>query len=85
MYNNEMEILPNIKQGRNSFACQYRFEDRYVYAIGGASCFVGKNDVILSSVERFDILNQKWKNLSDLNESRMNPGTFIADEKLYAF
>lgn len=85
MYNNEMEELPPIGQGRNSYACQYTFEDPFVYAIGGSMYSQYGKDITLDSVERFDIQNQKWTQMVALNTARKNPGTFVKDELLYAF
>lgn len=55
IFNQEMQTLPSIRYGRNSYACLYVFEDPYAYAIGGTDIDSNQTYTCLKSVERFDI------------------------------
>ena len=54
--------------------------DRYVYAIGGEN-----NSKLISSAERFDIANNQWDTLPDLNEGRMGAAACVHDGCVYVF
>lgn len=61
----------NYKRSSHSMISYYR----YLFAIGG------KN---LSSVERYNIIENIWENLSPMNYKRMFPILVIYDDYLYA-
>ena len=78
---NTVEKMPSIRIGRTSFAAHYDFGDRFVYVIGGSV----KNGKMIKNCEKFDILNQKWVEMPELNFERGNPGTFISKDRRYLY
>jgi hypothetical protein len=42
---------------------------------------------MIKDCEKFDVLNNKWIPMPQMNHRRGNPGTFVSDDKryLYAF
>ena len=76
-----VEQKQDIHVGRTSFAAQYDYGDRYIYVIGGN----GKDGLTLKHTEKFDIYNERWTKLPDLNVARANPGTFLSKDKRYLY
>lgn len=66
---------------RTSFAVHYEFGDRFIYVIGGN----GKGGETLKHTEKFDIYNERWTKMPDLNVERGNPGTFLSHDKRYLY
>ena len=56
MTNLEVEKLPSLRHGRQSFAAYYSFEETFIYIIGGNNSING----YLPHCEKYDIYSQKW-------------------------
>lgn len=67
--------------GRTSFAVHYDYGDRFLYVIGGN----GKGGTTMKHTEKYDVLNERWTKLPELNVERANPGTFISSDKRYLY
>lgn len=79
----KVERMPDIRLSRTSFAAHYDFGDRYVYILGGSN----RQDKMVRECEKFDVFNQKWIEMPQMNMERGNPGTYISADRryLYAF
>ena len=56
MATKEIEKLPSITYGRQSFAAHYNFEDTFIYIVGGNNI----NQGYLNHCEKYNVYNQKW-------------------------
>ena len=50
----------------------------YIYAIGGLN-----NDGDLNTVERYDVLNDKWEFVASMKYKREWPKAVVFDKKIY--
>ena len=80
---NTVEKLPSITKGRTSFAAHYDFEDRFIYILGGTN----KTELMINDCEKYDVYNQRWHQMPNMNFERGNPGSYVSSDKryLYAF
>ena len=56
----------------------------YIYAIGGlidAGVFLRK----LKTVERYDVLNDKWESVASMKYERYYPKAVVFNKKIYVF
>ncbi|XP_053571309.1 kelch-like protein 38 [Bombina bombina] len=53
----------------------------YIYSIGG----IGENQGILSSVERFDRIYNKWETMASIPVAVLHPAIAAADQRIYLF
>ena len=60
--------------GRTSFTAHYDYGTRFIYIIGGN----GKSGTTMKDTEKYDVFNERWSKMPDLNVERANPGTFIS-------
>ena len=60
------------------------FEDNKIYLIGGIS-FEAGNEKHLTSVERIDLMVNKWEKIADLTSPRYNSNGFVYKKKIYIF
>ena len=56
MTNKEIEKLPSITHGRQSFAAYYNFEEEFIYVVGGNNTVEG----YMPHCEKYNVYNQKW-------------------------
>ena len=59
-------------------------DDNKVYLVGGIT-FEGSNEKHLSSVERIDLMQNKWEKLNDMLTPRYNANGFFLKKLLYVF
>lgn len=52
--------------------------DGFIYAIGGTCAFES-----LKSVERYNIQQNEWHHVTDLNRSSTDPGVGVLNKKIY--
>ena len=76
-----VEKKQDINVGRTSFAAHYEYEDQYIYVIGGNA----KSGLTLKHTEKFDVYNERWTKMPELNIERANPGTFLTKDKRYLY
>ena len=68
--------------------------ENYIYAIGGSNREIdGSNDEVggwnyeryLKTVERYDILNDKWEVVASMKYKREFPQAVVFNKKIYVF
>ena len=56
----------------------------YIYAIGGLN-FEGVRNSTLKTVERYDVLNDKWEFVASMKYRKINPEAVVFNKKIYVF
>ena len=76
----EEKIVCGPKFGRSRFTVFYQDRDEEAYLVGGQYL-----DQLVTKCESFDVNNNKWKTIGDLNDPRLNPGIMKTAQNLYVF
>ena len=82
---NEVKILKSMKKPRYNHACI--FLNNYIYCIGGYEHINKKNAIIstISSCEKYDIKQNKWKLIREMTHPRACMGKCIYNEQIFVF
>lgn len=54
---------------------------RYIYSIGG--CFGEEESVCLNTVERYDIIEERWESVAGMKMGRYSCGTAVLGNRIY--